>query len=335
MPIENRDAVIVRQYLQNASLAYRSKLYVADRVFPIIDGLSAKTKVPKYLKGAWHRDSAEVRAPGTRPVSSKIKLSSHNLDPINYAFSSDVPDELVNESNVDGNFPLDPAMAAVEYNAQMLDIKKEVRASALLQATAWSGNSAPGVDAQGHWGDATAADDTFLADMQTGKNTIIKNTGYMPNKLFLDYPAWEEIQVAPALLALMNPTSLTREALVTAPALAALIGVDEVIIGAAVKNTDEELVAGTEFTAEWIWGRSSTNNTKGIGFLYYAPDNPQLMTPSAGYQYRVKGESGAGRTTWSWYDDGARTTWYATEENVDISATGTDCGYMWYNTATT
>jgi len=333
MPIENRDAVIVRQYLQNASLAYRSKLYVANRIFPIIDGLSSKTKVPKYLKGAWMRDSAEVRAPGTRPVSSKIKLSSHNLDPINYAFSSDVPDELMQESNIEGNFPLMPEVTAVEYNAAMLDIKKEVRASALLQATNWSGNSAPGIDAEGHWGD-TASSDTFLADIQTGKNTIIKNTGYMPNKLFLDYPAWEALQVAPALLALMNPTSLTREALVTAPALAALIGVEEVIIGAAVKNTDEETVAGTEFTSSWIWGRSA-NNSKGIGFLYYAPSTPSIMTPSAGYQYRVVGESGQGRTTWSWRDDGARTTWYATEENVDISATGTDCGYMWYDTATT
>ncbi|RLJ09032.1 MAG: hypothetical protein DRP15_04295, partial [Candidatus Aenigmatarchaeota archaeon] len=261
--------------------------------------------------------------------------SSHNLDPINYAFSSDVPDELIQESNVSGNFPLDPALAAVEYNAQMLDIKKEVRTSAVLQSTNWSGNSAPGVDAEGHWGDSTAANDTFLADMQTGKNKIIKNTGVKPNRLLLDYATWEKLQVAPALLALMNPTSLTREALVTAPALAALIGVEEVIIGAAVKNTDEETVAGTEFTASWIWGRSGANNSKGIGFLYYAPNTPSLMTPSAGYQYRVKGASGEGRTTWTWRDEAARTTWYATEENVDISATGTDCGYMWYDTVTT
>jgi hypothetical protein len=334
MPIENNAAVLVRQYLQNATLAYVSKLHVADRVFPIIDGLSTKTKVPKYLKGAWGRDSAEVRAPGTRPVSSKIKLSSHNLDPINYAFSSDVPNELARDSAIPGNFPFDPALTAVEFNAAMLDIKKEKRVSALLQATAWAGVAAPGTDAEGHWGDDTAASDTFLADIATGRDDIIKNTGYIPNKLFLDWPAWSDLQRAPALLALMNPTSLTREALVTAPALAALIGVEQIIIGAAVENTDEETVAGTEWTGSWIWGRAGANNAKGIGFLYYAPDSAQIMTPSAGYQYRVTGDSGAGRTSWTWYDDAAKTTWYATEENTDISATGVDCGYMWYDTAT-
>jgi len=335
MPIENNEAVQVRQYLQNASLAYRNKLYVADRLFPIVDGLSTKTKVPKYLKGPWHRDSAEVRAPGSPPVRGKVKIGSHNINPINYAYSSDVPNELVRDSNIPGNFPLNPAMTAIELNAQMLDIKKEKRASALLQATVWSGVAAPGTDAEGNWGHATPATDTFLADIRTGRDTVLSNTGHLCNKLFLDWPCWSKLQVAPALLALMNPTSLSREALVSVPALASLIGVEEVIIGAAVENTDEETVADSSFTGSWIWGRASANNAKGVAFLYYAPASASVMTPSAGYQYRVSGDSGAGRSSWTWYDEAGKTTHYATGENTDISATGLDCGYMWYDTSVT
>lgn len=335
MALTDPNAAVVRQYLQDVSIAYKNSQYVADSLFPIIDGLNSKTKVGKLLKGPWFRDEAEPRAPGTAARVGEFKIGSTNLDPINYAFATSVPDEERRYLTIPGNFPGNPDMAAIEYIAEKLDIKKEVRASAVLHATNWNSVGAGGEDAGGLWGAATASgDDTFLPDIRKGRDTILAATGVLPNKLFLSWPAWSALQVSNKLLSLMNPTALTANSLVTIPSLAALIGVEEVIVGAAVKNTDEETVADTGFTSVNIWGTSGAE-TKGIGFLYFAPSRAGVRTPSAGYQYRVAGENGQGRYSTTWRDDARHADMYDTEENTDIAAVGTDLGYMWKDTALT
>lgn len=335
MALANPTALIVRGALQNASLRYKNSQYVADQLFPIIDGVNKQAKVAKNLKGAWFRDEAEVRAPGTAAVIGEFRVGTENLDPINFGFATMVTDEEREAANEPGSLPIQPDIDAIEFIADKLDMKREVRASAILHATAWSGQAAGGVDAEGAWGHATAASDTFLADIRTGRDTILKNTGVIANSLFLSWPAWSALQVAPALLALMHPRSLGKDALVTVEALKQLINIENIIIGAAVKNTDEETVAGTEFTAEYIWGTAGATHEKGVGFLYYKPPRAGLRIPSAGYQYRLKKKNGSSRLSTTWRDNPRHSDMYDTEEDVDIAAVGTDLGYMWKDTATT
>lgn len=333
MPVSPVSSIIVRGALQDVSIAYRNSSYVADQVFPLIDKIGRKVKVAKYQKGAWFRDEAEPRAPGTAARVGDMKVTSVNLDPVNYAFATQVTDEEVQEANKPGNLPIQPDIDAQEYLAEKLDLNREVRASALLHATDWNSVGAGGEDAEGHWGDGTAANDTFLADINKARDKILKSTGILPNKLLLSWPAWSKLQTAPALLALMNPTTLSRNALVTTEALQALIGM-QLIIGAAVRTTHEENVNDDTFNPVWIWGTSGSED-KGIGFVYYAPDRPGLKTPSAGYQYRVMQESGSGRLITTWRDDSRHAQMYDCQEEVDIAAVGLDCGYLFKDTSTT
>ena len=66
---------IIAGPLQGVSVAYRNKEYIADRVFPILDGADPKAKITKYLKGAWFRDEAGIRAAGTRAKRGGYPLS--------------------------------------------------------------------------------------------------------------------------------------------------------------------------------------------------------------------------------------------------------------------
>lgn len=333
MPISNPNAILVRQFTLNASIAYRNPLYVADRLFPMIDGLNKKSKVPKYVKGPWFRDEAEVRAPGSPPRNASFKISSSNLDPVNYAIETEIPDELVRDSAIDGNFPLDPEVDAALFCADKLDLRRERRTAAVVHAEAWSGQSAGGVDAEGTWA-SDGTNNTFLADLKTSRDTIQTSTGQIPNKLFIDYPCWSSLQINSALLAYINPTSESREnPLVSLQTLANLAQVEEVIVGMAVYNTDEETVTDS-MTGVNVWG-TSAQETKGIGFHFFAPSRPSLRTPSAGYQYRIRQANGSGRDMWMSRDDRAKTWYLACEEDVDIAATGLDVAYLWKNTILT
>ncbi|GAF99082.1 unnamed protein product, partial [marine sediment metagenome] len=284
--------------------------YIADGVFPIIDGVNKQAKVMKNKKGAWFRDEAEVRAPGSPAVIIESGVGTENLDPVNYAAAGKVTDELRAGANEPGALPIQPDMNALNLIANALDLKREIRVSALVHATDWSGAGAGGVDAEGHWGDSTAASDTFLSDLVTGRDTILSNTGLLPNTLALSYPAWSKLQYAPALLALMYPTSLGPNSIVTLAGLAALALVDTIFVGTAIKNTAEEtLVDG--LTSEYVWGTDGGTHTKGFGFLYYRPLSLGLDVASAGLQYRLKNSiSGQARLSTSWRIEGEHSDYY-------------------------
>ena len=332
MAVKNSKSIVTRGILQNVSQKYKNMEYVADQLFPIIDGVSRKTQVTKYHKGPWFADSAEPRGPGASAVMLEYGFSLQNLTPVNYAAGAKVTDEERRDAEESNSAAIQPDMDALELIADKLDLKREVRASAILHATNWSAVGAGGEDADGHWGDGTAANDTFLADIRNGRDTIRKNTGIMPNTLFLDYVAFSKLQVAPALISMLYPTTVSGNGpLISKQMLANLAMVNEVIVGTAVKTSDEETVAGTEFTAVDVWASSG----KGIGFLYYKPARTGLKVASAGYQYRLIQDNGAPRLSTTWRDDARHSDAYDTQEEVDIAAVGLDLGYMWKDTATT
>jgi hypothetical protein len=332
MPLQDPSVLTNRGYLENISLKYFNSAYVADEVFPIIDNIGRKVKVGKYQKGAGFRDEAEPRAPGTAARVGYFNMTSVNLDPINYAYATRVSDEEKEEAAKPGNLPMQPENDALDFMADKLDMKREVRTAAEIHAAVWSGVAAGGEDAAGNWGHATAATDTFLADIRTARDTIVYNAAVLPTHLFLSWPAWSKLSIAPALLALMHPSQLTKDSIVTQSALEQLIGM-RIIIGRTIKNTAEEVVGDTSFTPKWIWGTSGAE-TKGIGFVYYRPERPSLKQLSAGYQYRVRLGNGQPRMVSKWREDANHADMYDTQEEVDISAMCLDCGYLFKNTAT-
>jgi len=332
MPLIDPTSLIVRGALQDVSFQYRNGMYVANDVFPLVDGIGRKTKVAKYQKGPWFRDEADVRAPGSPARVGHFSLTTQNLDPINYAFATEVTDEEREEAAKPGNLPIQPDMDAVEFIAEKLDLKREIRTSAIIQATVWSGVSAGGTDAEGAWGHATAASDTTLVDIALAKDTIRANTGILPNTILLDWVAWSKLSIAPALQALMFPTTLPGAAITTAT-FGGLVGLN-VIVGSAVKNSDEETTPTDSFTSVNIWGPSATP-TKGSAFIFYKPPVVGLKTASAGYQYRLRQSNGSSRLTTTWRDSARHADMYDSQEEVDIAAVGLDLGYLFKDTAAT
>jgi len=84
---------IIAGPLAGVSVAYQNKDYIADRVFPILDGADPKAKITKYLKGAWFRDEAGIRAAGTRAKRGGYPITSVSIATDEYAYAKEVTDE--------------------------------------------------------------------------------------------------------------------------------------------------------------------------------------------------------------------------------------------------
>ena len=318
--------LIVAGPLQNVSLAYRNRDYIADKVFPIIDKVSPRAKIARYLKGAWFRNEAALRGAGTRARRAGFKVDLVSLSTEEYALAKEVTDEDRRFATVQGAPPLKPDQDAIEFTSDQIDLSKEMRVADEVKAASWAdGNGAGGEDAAGLW--APPGDtNTFLVDIATGTKAIQSTTGLTPNTLVIDFATYTALKQCAAIL---DKIKYTQRGVLTAELLAALLDLDQVLIGKAIVNTAKETKAGTEFTAKYIW---EVNAGKGMGFLFYRPPAPGLKIPSSGYQARVAYENGQARRTTTWREPAEHQDVYEVAEETDIVVTGADLGYVWKDT---
>jgi hypothetical protein len=325
MPQPNVKDLLVSGPLANVSVAYRNRSYIADRVYPIIDTSDPKCKITRFLKGAWFRDEAAIRGPGARAARGGYPIDFISVSTDEYAFAKEVTDEDRRFAKSSFAPPLQPDTDALEYCADRIDLRKEKAIASQILAGTWSGVA--GEDAEGLW--AAGTGNTFITDVETRIETIRGNTGIRPNKLILSANTLKEIKQESTVL---ERIKYTERGIVTAQLLASLFGLDEVLIGDAIYSSAAEKADGSDFTAVNVWEKTAN---KGSAFLFYAPSRPGLKTPSAGYQVRLLYENGQQRRTTTWREADRHQDVYEVAEETDIVQTGSDLGFLWYDTIVT
>lgn len=318
-------SLIVAGPLQNVSIQYRNQSYIGERVFPLIDRVGTKAKIARYLKGAWFRDEADVRAPNTRAKRGGYPVDYIDIATTEYAFAKEVSDEDRRDAKEQNSPPLQPDIDALEFTADKIDLKKESLVANLILTGTWSGVA--GEDADGKW--AAGSGNTFLADVRARIETIRSNTGLVPNVLEIDHGTYTSLKNEDTI---RDYIKYTQIGVYTKELLASLLDLDEILVGEAIKNTAKETKAGTAFTASNVWEK---NAGKGSAFLYYRPKSPGLKTPSAGYQARTAFNGGQLRRSEKWREPAEHQDVYETAENTHVLTTGADLGFLWYDTLLT
>lgn len=312
--------------LQNVSVQYRNPIYVADRVFPMIDNCPPEAKIARYLKGAWFRDEAQMRGPGSEAARGGYPVDFLDVVPKEYAFAKEVPDEDREVAGAMGGPPLQPDQDAIQFATDKILMKREILCAALIKATVWSSIAASGEDAEGLW--AAGAGNTFLVDVKARIGTIQGNTGLRPNRLLIDIGTYMSLTEESTIL---DKIKYTQKGVLTADLLAAILDLEEVIVAPAVYSSAKELKTGLDFTAVKIWENTAT---KGMGFLFHRPAAPGLKAPSAGYIAR-SGLFPGGIRVETWREDSKHQDVYEAAEKIHILATGQDLGFMWKDTLLT
>jgi hypothetical protein len=331
-------SVVVRGALQNVSTLYRNESYVADEVFPLINGLNYQTKVTKYSKQPWFSNAAAFRAPGTTAKRVDWQVTTQNLDPQEVACGATVEDELFFASNQPGNLPVLPIQDTILFTSDKLDLFREVLTanSILGGTTTWADGTAGGSlpsGGAGSWLEVGASDSTtanFLKDVLTATYTIQSKTGIKPNTLLMDFNTYTQL--------LLNEPTLQRlkytmgPAVVTTDLLAQMLGLKQVIVGETIKATSNENENSINTpTMSPVWD-SQLNPGKGMAFLYYRPAAAGLKQPSVGYQYRVAYDGNTWRRLISYREEWNHQSVYEASEWIEIVPVLTDVGYLWTRT---
>lgn len=318
--------------LSNLSIAYRNGMYIADQVFPTVAVSKQSDYFFKFLRGDWFRNDASVRGPGADAKRGGYKLTSDTYSCKEYAFAHPVPIELINNADA----VLDPIRTGIEFVTESILLAKErVVSSLICTAANWNANHSE--DAAGLWA-ATDTTNTFITDVNYRRETIRQAIGRWPNTLIMDAKTFKGLRESTLLLDRIKYTGTQgNPADVTPSMLAALVQVKRVLVGGAIYTSDEETLAGTEFTAVDLW---ETNATKGAAWLGYVEPNPQINMPSAGYVFtwndtnipnEIVMQTGA-RSVRRWWEDGPKQWVFEASENFDAKITSDVSGFLWYDT---
>lgn len=313
-------SVVVRGALQNVSIGYRNPEFIADMIYPTIDGLNLQTKVVKFAKWSWFNSGDDIfRSENSVAKRYDMQLSTQNLDPREIANGNVVSDELRRASAMPGNLPFNPEQSAVLNISDRLDRARELMVANSIFGATWadgtSGGSAPSGGA-GAWALDTTGN-SFIFDIENAKTTVAKATGLLPNALWMDYQTMKTLKTkATATGGLVERMKYTNPLMTDEALIAAVCGLKEVHVGKAIYTTEKETAAHSMSVPKWVWNQDN----KGHCMVYYkSPTGPGLMTAFPGYQYRVAYDGGVYREIRSYREEAEKHWVYEASENVDVA----------------
>jgi len=295
--------VHIDQPLTNISIAYRNDKYIADQIFPIVPVAKKSDVYFVFDKGAWFRDEAQLRSPGTRAQRSDYALTTASYVCLNYALGKPVPDET--RDNADA--PLRPSIEAAEFVADKLELAMERRVATLITTAAnWATSSSPTTQ----WSSDTS--DPFN-DIDGAVDGVISSIGQFPNVAVMSWDVWRRLKNHPDLLDRVKFTRPGGSPEVTD--IAGWFGLDKVLVGLSLYDSAEE---GQTASMTYIWGDDF--------WVGYVPQSPALMTPAAGYVFRWKT-----REVRQFREDQEYTDVFTGNEYLDEVITACDAGSILYD----
>jgi hypothetical protein len=275
MPQPTAQDVHVDAILTNISIAYRQDAanYIATRVFPVVPVPKQTDKYFLFDREAWLLDQAQRRGPSEESAGGGYTVANTSYICDVFAFHKDIDDQIRAQTDS----PLNADRNATQFVTQILLNKMEADFVSQFFATSiWTTDLTPSPT----WDDVTSDP---IDDIELGKETILKATGFMPNKLTLGYQTFRQLKHHPDIVDRMKYTS---SEVITEQILARLFGVDEVLVAKAIKNTAADGATGTY---DFTHGKHA--------LLSYAPAAAALEVPSAGYTFEWTGiSSGLGST---------------------------------------
>lgn len=304
-----RDLQPVDPILTNMLIAYMQSesRFVADRVFPQLPVDKDSGTYFIFDKKYWFLDNAAARAYGGNFAFGDFGVSSGTFTTTQYALARAIADE----ERANSQLPMDLETASVRWLGMQHMIRRErAWAAGFMKTTVW------GTDASisAKWSDYTLSDP--VGDVRTGKRTISQATGYTPNLMLIGEIVEDRLVNHPDLL---DRIKFVQQATMgnIRNALAALFGVDVLLVGAAVYNSANE--GQTAVMAPIIDDDC---------LLTYSTPTPGIMEPSCGYTFTWAAGGGGGTIYPPYRDNGRKSDVITSNQQFAHEVTASDLGYF-------
>ena len=312
---------IYDQALTNVSVQFQQAEFVADRVCPTVPVDDQAGYVYVYKKSQFRvRDDAW--APGSEVKESRMEMdASKTFYCAGHALKDKVP-------RGKRKIPaIDRMIDTTEQLTAQVRLNKEYDLVTRLIAGMVSGNTVDLVAVK--W--SNDANDP-IARIEGDMLTIEARTAKRPNVLVVNPAVLKAMRVNANVRGLLTGIANIENARVTAESLAALLGLDEVIIAGALYDT---VMEGQTASLAWVWPSATCG-----AVLAYRERNPGLKKISLAYTYRWRnaleelgGPAGAAGAQYveRYYAPEIKSDWVEVFDHYDQNIVAAEAGIRYQN----
>lgn len=269
------DAIHVDAALTDVSIAYfqDASNFIAGTVAPLILTDKKSGLYYEYSKNDLLRNEVRERATGSESAGIDYNVTKTPWVSRRYALHDDVDSE--EPANADP--AIDPEVDATEILAQKWLIRREVDWALNFFGTGIWGTELDGgagaFEGGVQWDDTASSDPQI--DIEVGKETILSNTGFLPNTLVVGYQAHRALTLHPVVKEQFKYTSSES---ITEAMLARFFQIDRYVVAKSVQATNVE---GAAEAYDFIQADNA--------LLAFVNPRPSLKRPSAMYNFAWQG----------------------------------------------
>ncbi|MDD4984181.1 MAG: major capsid protein [Dehalococcoidales bacterium] len=246
MPLPTqKDVRLVNPVLTNLSLGYRNERFLWSKLAPELKVDQQTGTIPILTKDYWFRraaTAARAQDGGYVRVGYGIESDTYGCKEIGFEKLIDDPTRKASQ------FPesLDIVDTRFLTNLMELELEKLVAAACFVTSVWGTSTTLTSTD---QWSDFDGSDP--ITKIDTATLTIKRNTGRKANTIFIGNSAWLKLKEHPLII---DKYKYTQRGIMTPELVAAVLDVQEIVVGDSVENTAAEKVPGTaSFTGSDIW----------------------------------------------------------------------------------
>lgn len=299
-------ARVVDPILSTVAQGYKNADLVGSALFPYVPVTQRGGKIISFGKEDFALYSG-ARAPGANTKRIQFGYTSGNFALDQHALEGVVPFEIMQEANtVPG---IDLGRNAVFRVQNIINLRLE-KAQADLATTAGNyaaGNKNTALAGATLWSDATNSDP--IGNIETAKDAVRSQIGRYPNTLIIGAQVLKALRVHSKVI---DRTKYTGRDVPSVELLAALFGVDRVLVGGAVYSDATGAMVD-------VWGKNAVLAYTEVGGI------ADGGLPSYGYTYRLQG---APIVEIPYQDRNAKSWAYPVTDEVSPVIAGATAGYL-------
>ena len=303
----------VNPVLTNLSIAGRNKNFLAEKIAPFSVQPQKSGTYFIYTPSYWMRVPTGSVRPSDGPYTQLgYGVTTDTFSTVEHGYEKLLPDPVRNASQT----PEDLQMKDVQFltNALQLDLEKSV-ADKLFTSSVWGAGDVT-LSGTNQWDDYANSDP--IKDAKTARLAIHQLVGEFPNTMFIGISSWQKLIEHPLLL---DKYKYTQKGILTEDLVAAVFGVNEVVVGDTSYNSAAE---GQTAVGANIWGPNA---------LFLCRNTPSLGVANGAYTF-IWDE--IGNNPWAIQDyreEKLRGTMTRIMTHWDIEVVSSSFGYM-YNACT-
>lgn len=259
MSLPTQSDVHINGPLTDLSVLYAQSLdkFGADKLAPVHASDKQSNSYFTFDAGDWGRDTMKVRGAGAPAAEAGYRLSTGSFTCVPYALRKPIPDQV--RSNEDS--PLNSDRNAMQFLVLMERIRREKAfVDAAMSSGKWTTtktgvSSAPSANQFLQWNDAASTPIENIRAYLTEIELLTMGAA-RPNVLAMGQQVWDALADHPDIIDRLKYGGQLQGSLakVSPQMVAALLGLEEIVVMGAVENT---AVEGAAASASFIAGKKA------------------------------------------------------------------------------